>query len=536
MPFIDPAAQPYALQGRIVTMNDAFDMLDDGALYIAEGRVAAVQSSTAPVPPGFEHAPVIRMGGSIYPGLIELHNHLSYNILPLWDVPQRFTNRDQWSRGTTYRKLISGPMNVLGQTTGFVEAIVRYVECKCLLGGVTTSQGIALFSNQGIVRHYRGVVRNVEQPDDPQLPGAATSIADIEATEADAFLARLRRASCLLLHLSEGIDDAAHRHFEALHLRNNTWALTDALTGIHCVALDAADFQTMHEHGASMVWSPFSNLLLYGKTVDIKAAKAAGLQIALGSDWSPSGSKNLLGELKVARLVSDAAGGIFSDRELVAMATRNPAHMLKWDAALGTLEAGKRADLLVTDGQAGDPYSNLIEARETAIKLVVIDGVPRYGQPRVMQRFAGKQESWQVGRTQRMLNLQEADSDPVVGSLSLREAQTRLQDGLQQLAQLARDLEQTPRGLERVQPEWTLVLDHDEPEDMVTRPYLDMGAHELAADRGLTERAAVPLSQLLEPLALDPLTVADDRTFLHHLAHQPNLPTFLKEELPKLYT
>jgi len=58
-----------------------------------------------------------------------------------------------------------------------------------------------------------------------------------------------------------------------------------------------------------MVWSPFSNLLLYGGTSDIARARNEGVLIALGPDWSPSGSKNLLGELKVARLVSEEAGG-----------------------------------------------------------------------------------------------------------------------------------------------------------------------------------------------------------------------------------
>jgi cytosine/adenosine deaminase-related metal-dependent hydrolase len=52
-----------------------------------------------------------------------------------------------------------------------------------------------------------------------------------------------------------------------------------------------------------MVWSPLSNYLLYGDTADIEDAKSEGVLIGIGSDWSPSGSKNLLGELKIAKLV-----------------------------------------------------------------------------------------------------------------------------------------------------------------------------------------------------------------------------------------
>ncbi|MET0657684.1 MAG: amidohydrolase family protein, partial [Steroidobacteraceae bacterium] len=78
---------------------------------------------------------------------------------------------------------------------------------------------------------------------------------------------------------------------------------------------------------------------------------AAGVTIGLGSDWSPTGSKNLLGEMKVAWLQSQQAlNGQFSARDIAAMATRDAARILKWDKALGTIEAGKRADLLVIDG------------------------------------------------------------------------------------------------------------------------------------------------------------------------------------------
>jgi cytosine/adenosine deaminase-related metal-dependent hydrolase len=55
------------------------------------------------------------------------------------------------------------------------------------------------------------------------------------------------------------------------------------------------DFDVLAAHGSAMIWSPLSNLLLYGGTARIDAAQAAGVAIGLGSDWSPSGSKNLLG-------------------------------------------------------------------------------------------------------------------------------------------------------------------------------------------------------------------------------------------------
>lgn len=221
-------------------------------------------------------------------------------------MPKQFGNREQWAGTPEYRKLVTAPMQVIGASPELLPALVRYVECKCLIGGVTTTQGIALFSAAGIRRFYPGLVRNVEQTDHPDLPAATSRIPDVVANDAARFMDRLRHG-CLLLHLSEGRDDKARAHFLALHV-GNRWAITQALVGIHCAALERQDFDVLAANGGSMVWSPLSNLLLYGKTADVKAARAAGVRMALGSDWSPTGSKNLLWELKVAKRAAALLG------------------------------------------------------------------------------------------------------------------------------------------------------------------------------------------------------------------------------------
>lgn len=522
-------------------MNASFSVLEKGIIYIDGGKIVAVRPTDAPAPSGLEDVKVIHAKGTIYPGLIELHNHLSYNILQLMPVAKQYQNRDQWGGTETYRKIISGPMNVLGQTPGYVEAIVRYVECKCLIGGVTTSQGIALFSNQGITRYYRGIVRNVENTDDADLPEASARIADVEAENAHKFFARLKKSSCLLLHLSEGTDEKARLHFEALRLPTGEWTITKALAGIHCVALKPVDFETIQENRGSMIWSPLSNLLLYGDTAKMKAAKENGVVIGIGSDWSPSGSKNLFGELKVARLFSDAQGGIFSDRALLAMATRNAAQILGWQEALGSIETGKRADFLVISGREGDPYSTFLEAPETKIIFVVINGVPRFGQASLMNKFDFKNETIRIGSSTRVLNLTQETSDPVVSKITLAEARDRLADGLHRLPKLAKDLEkprQQPRdfGLRIAQPQWFLVLDHQEPAGIALRPHLP-GPDGRATARGPAFDAAFAksLSTLLEPLDLDALTVANDESFFDRLKSQPNLPDYIKKKLPTLF-
>ncbi len=540
-PPIDPATPAkLVLGGRIVTMNDANQVINDGRLYLKNGSIAAILPATAPPPADFANADVIATRGTIFPGLIELHNHLPYNVLQLWKVPKQYGNRDQWGNAKEYGSLITGPMRVLGSSAELMPAVVRYVEVKALLGGTTTSQGIALFSNAGSRRFYRGLVRNVENTADPDLPDALARIADVDAPDAASFLARLKKTQCLLLHLSEVTNIAARQHFEALHLGGDSWAIEKSLAGIHCVALKRVDFDVMAGHGASMVWSPLSNLLLYGKTADVGAATAAGVKVAIGSDWAPSGSKNLLGELKVAHIESQRQGLGWSARDIVALATRNAAAVLKWQKFAGSLEPGKKADLFVIDSKAGEPYEALLKSNETSIQLIVINGVPRVATPALMKDFQLKGESLMIGNSQRILNLAQETADPDVGKKSLADAAASLSVALSNFPQLAADAQRAAHAsvsvsraeLKNEKPQWFLALDELEDNGMTMRPRLPFGG----ALTGFALRPNFPKSVAqLTPKLLDPLTVVDDSSFLDRIANETVLPSGIAAELRKLY-
>jgi 5-methylthioadenosine/S-adenosylhomocysteine deaminase len=532
LPPVAMGTDPFVLIGRVVTMDDANPVIDRGAVYVKGNSIAHVLGAADKAPSGFETAERIDTHGTIYPGLIELHNHLSYDVLPLWTVPKEFANRDGWSKGPVYRGTISGPMQVLGRTAGMGEAVVRYVEAKCLLAGTTTSQGIALSGDPGLQKFYFGAIRNVEETKDKGLHDAATRIADVEAENADKFLARLNHSSCLLLHLSEGkkSDKPAHDHFAALQQPDDTWAITSHLAGIHCVALTKADFGVLAERQASMVWSPVSNLLLYGETANVDAARQAGVKIGIGSDWSPSGSKNLLFELRVANVV---AAGAISHRDLLAMATTTAAAILGWKK-IGSIAPTNRADLLVVSGRSHEAHEHLFTRTETDVSLVIIDGVARAGTKTLMNRFAfdSATETVRVGSTSRVVFLAQDGVDPAIASLTLDAASDRLADALKRLPELAKTLE-SPIAAALPKPRISLLLDHDEVPGMAQRPHLPgpngQPTGELTPD--LTAAASKPLSQLVRPMTLDPLTVVDDHDFLEELMAEKNLPVAVSNGL-----
>ncbi|MPZ53579.1 MAG: amidohydrolase family protein [Acidimicrobiia bacterium] len=534
--------EPYVLEGRIVTMDEERRVLDDGALYIRNGLIEAVRSTSEPTPQGFESAPRVRTGDTLLPGMIELHNHLAYNAIPLWQIPELYEHNGSWRGTDEAREAVSKPAEVLARTPGVVEALVRYAECRCLLGGVTTSQGITLSSSPGIQTYFEGLVRNVEKSGGEGLPGADTRIANPETGGAADYLDRLRGMTCRLQHLSEGLGETPRAWFLRLQLPDGDWAVTDAFCGIHSTALTGEDFELIAARGGSVVWSPLSNYLLYGETTDLPSMQEAGVLISLGSDWSPSGSKNLLGELKVARVVSDILGGddpLLSAEELVSMVTINPARICKWSSMLGSLEDGKLADVIAINGMSGDPYQSLLDARETSITLVVINGVPRVGQNRLMAQFEpiGDHEEITVGSSNRLLDLSPIEAPDPLGGLTLVDAKERLTTTLADLPAVARDLDRgaVPEGFVA---QWDSVSDMPQPEALAraaTVPRwtvkLDF-AEEDAALRPFDDRE---LADWVKPMVFEDLTVADHPGFLRSIVNARNVPHLVKAGIVAAY-
>jgi 5-methylthioadenosine/S-adenosylhomocysteine deaminase len=396
---------PLVLTGRVVTFDEDQPELDDGAVYIgADELIAAVQPRTAPAPAGFDGARTVRTGGVIYPGLIDLHGHIAYNSLPLWSPPGRkdpYTSRYQWPGDRSYEGMISDPANALGALCG--KAHLKFLETKAVIGGTTAIQGTAKTG-----RPYEGwLVRNIEHETfmtkKKTVYVSALPLRDDSAYAAQA--AHLKNKQAFVYHLSEGTDRKLIEEYDKIR---DEHCLAPGFAAIHCTALERANYDEWSPQGGSIVWSPFSNLWLYRGTTDVLAARAAGVRICLGADWSPSGSKNLLGELKVADLWNKTKlAGELEGEEICAMATRNPADAINWGERIGRLKAGLHGDVLVTtDRVADDPYRNLIESVERDVLLVAINGQPFYGTTKLMKATGAQHaEPIRLGRLRRSIQL-----------------------------------------------------------------------------------------------------------------------------------
>src|SRR5262249_24883169 len=226
-------------------------------------------------PPGHAGSPVISTAGTIYPGMIELHNHLPYNTLPLVKIPRQYTRREDWQGTLGYRRYVTGPAGLIASVPELIRATIRYVECKSLIAGTTTSQGLTLRTVP--IKHlYPGIVRKAESPGAPRLVPARPKVGDVTPDQLQAFREPLTggggggggRLVPRVVGLPPG---PARQHFLDLQAPDGTWAITEKFVGIHATGLTADDLAVVAQHGGSIVWSPFSNLILYGATADIVA-------------------------------------------------------------------------------------------------------------------------------------------------------------------------------------------------------------------------------------------------------------------------
>lgn len=363
-------AETIALGGQLVTPDTAMR----GWLTIHDGLVADI-STRKPAA-----ARTLATDGIILPGLIDLHGHPEFNVFAPWEPPRWYVNRYSWRASEAYRLLIRDPQNRL--LTALPRGTeLRYAEIRALVGGVTAFQGASAASQgpvESLVRNVDGVVfgrhRARSMIDLPSGPGSrgvedlARIVGAIAAGDVDAFY----------VHLAEGRRDNA-RSVEEFDRLVDLGGLTPATVIIHGTALTHDQLGTAAQAGAALVWSPQSNLRLYGETTRAADALDVGLPVALGADWLPSGSTSLLAEMKVAREELAGQGRPVSAHELVAMVTSTAARISGLADRLGTLEVGRPADLVVLRRCDPDPFESVCAAIPNDVELVLVGGGVAYG-------------------------------------------------------------------------------------------------------------------------------------------------------------
>ncbi len=361
----------YALGGTIVTPDVVYE---HGYVTISPPYIAQVEAAPAP------GAHVIETDGLIYPGLVNAHDHPSYNLYDRITFGRLFANRYQWYSHPAYWS-IADELDAL-RDAGQTANLWKWGELRHLIAGTTTVQGARYSEGWDAYAHPLALIHNAERLN----PHIRNEVRPLDLSEASRLALRQGidsgRYQRIIVHLSEGVDAASLSEFYTWR----DWGFVDGSAAIvHGVPLGESEFAQMAQVGARLIWSPQSNLWLYGRTADIPAALRQGVSVSLATDWTLSGSYNLLDELRVAAtLNAEEYGGLLTARDLVEMVTTIPAEHLGLEQTVGRLSPGYLADLMVVRGDRAAPYEALLTAELTDVALTVVSGRALYGDPGLM--------------------------------------------------------------------------------------------------------------------------------------------------------
>jgi 5-methylthioadenosine/S-adenosylhomocysteine deaminase len=360
----------------VVTMDQQFTLHRSSAVAIAGDSIAAV----GPDAETFHAAETIDCGGRVVmPGLVNAHTHVPMTLLRGLADDLRL---DVWLMGymmPVEREFVNADFVRLGTRLGCAEMIRSGVTCFADMyyfeedvAEATAAAGMRALCAQTVLRfpapdatsyedslarardfiqRWRGHPLIVPGPA-PHAPYTCTP----EILRECAELA-IEYDVPLHIHLSETaqeVDDSRRAHGMPVV----PWVKKQGLFGAkvlaaHCVHVDEGEIRALKNFRAGVAHNPTSNLKLGAGVAPVARMLELGVHVGIGTDGAAS--NNDLDMFEETRLAALLAKGIGADptalpaRDALAMATRLGACAMHMDHLTGSLEAGKRADLVVLD-------------------------------------------------------------------------------------------------------------------------------------------------------------------------------------------
>ncbi|HEY7112397.1 MAG TPA: amidohydrolase [Thermoanaerobaculia bacterium] len=399
------------LGGAILTLDAADTIVASGAVAVRDGRIAAVGPRRT-IERGFRARRKIEARGHlVLPGLVNAHTHVAMTLLRgvrddrdlmTWLTKYIFPLEARFVSPAFVRcgALLACWEMIASGTTAFADGYLYADE----VARAADAAGLRAFPGQGIfdgatpdasdaaaglaraerlLARWRGHARVT-----PALFPHAAYTAGPETLRKAQRLAE-RYDAPLLTHLAESAGEVAAvrerygttpvRHLAALGV------LDARVTAAHCVVVDEEEIALLARSGAGVAHCAESNMKLASGVAPVARLLAAGVPVGLGTDGAASNNDlDLIGEMgSVARLHKIAAldPTAAPARTVLRMATMGSAAALHRERELGSLEAGKRADLIVVETSAPnavplyDPYAYLVyAARADAVRTVVVEG------------------------------------------------------------------------------------------------------------------------------------------------------------------
>jgi hypothetical protein len=391
---VTPGGDELLITGDVLTPGE---VLRGGQVLVdAGGRIACVGCDCASAGATTVVCPDV----VVSPGLINAHDHVTFaGGWPYSDTrpdhpskltEERYEHRHDWRKGCREHTKLGSP----GGSSSTGKMI--WLEFRQMISGTTS-----IFGSQG----PDGFLRNLDSDDRSYLPvpGAIYQTFPLRDNGDDDHdtCDYLLRESCeyplcpddphpvcefdpssdetYVPHVAEGIDPEARNEFLCLS-QGELDIMEPRVAIIHGVGLLAEDIALMAAEQVELIWSPRTNITLYGDTARVTEYATLGVPIALGTDWVNTGSMNMLRELACADTLNQIHfNGFFPDEQLWLMATRNAAQALGMQDQIGTLAPGLAADLALFDASTDRDHRAVLMARPDDVVLVVLGGQVVFG-------------------------------------------------------------------------------------------------------------------------------------------------------------
>ncbi len=321
----------------------------------------------------------------ISPGLINGRVSSTFSYNPPFNNIDKYQQRHDWRRGAR-------GFNRLSLSLGGGTNQVEWEELRSVLAGVTSA-----VSSGGT----EGMIRNLDRASDNGFPGRDDTdietfpLGDADGTQLASGCAypdiedRMPTNSAVWT-IAEGIDAEARNEFLCLSgVGTGSEDILEAPIAIFSGAgLTHDDIVDTVSRGTRLVWAPRSDTSLYGNTAMVPTFKAAGAKIGLGTSFSASGSANMARELSCAAEWSDRWDNVFTDKELVDLATINVAQLAGYGDLIGEIAVNKVADITIWNTENNDDLRAIINAENRDVALVMRGGIPLYGEDTLIQTLA----------------------------------------------------------------------------------------------------------------------------------------------------
>jgi cytosine/adenosine deaminase-related metal-dependent hydrolase len=318
----------------------------------------------------------------VYPALINAHDHLRGNYLPRVGPPEGryYANWGPWDADLKSSAVYKERANLT------VEQMYWLGAYKCLFSGVVTvndhfpHQFNEPFIDVLPVRVIREYALAHECSSYDLKWGDGLEIEHARAVEHD---------WPFITHLEEGFDLES---MDGVGILERAACLTEHDLLIHCIGFSEEDIRKVKKAQASVAWCPASNFLMFNVTCKIRKLLRAGINVALGTDSTHTGSQNLLAEMRYARnAYRELYGEDLPAKTLFEMVTINAARAFRIARETGSIESGKLADIAVFRAKTDDPFENLANSTMEDLELLVHRGAPLLGlESRYASLFAGE--------------------------------------------------------------------------------------------------------------------------------------------------